>query len=63
MACTLWCDGPEWLREKGKQNATEPQETQPIPEGCIPEMKSKDRSAHSLLVNEELRSLTHIMDC
>ena len=63
LASTLWHDGLEWLREKGKQNPTEPQETQPIAEGCIPEMKSKDRPAHSLLVNEELHSLTHIMDC
>ena len=63
LASTLWRDGLEWLREKGKQNPTEPQETQPIAEGCIPEMKSKDRPAHSLLVNEELHSLTRIMDC
>ena len=31
LASTLWRDGPEWLRQKGNQNATEPQENQPVP--------------------------------
>ena len=62
-ASTLWCDSPEWLKGKKEQNNKVPQHSQKIPDGCTPQMKSKDRPSYILLVTEERYSLSQVMDC
>lgn len=60
----LWRHGPDWLKVQDWSHMSE-DELEPIPEECLEEMKSKERSmfAHSLLVVEESRRISAIMDC
>ena len=60
----LWCHGPDWLKVQDWSHMSE-DKIEPIPNECLEEIKSKKGNvfAHSLLVVEESRRISAIMDC